>query len=174
MQLCTNSVVTEKSKSVEVVFQLAQDQLLSLLNQQAELVARIATVKESLVALANLFGDHLLNNELIDRKVLSMIRPPRKRRTPGLTSATLQVLVESKKQLTCNEVRRLLRSRFPQCVEHHKSPTSSISTILKRLTISGELVESRDSHNLRIWVARNGEKSLEAHREKSLEAHVGS
>ena len=163
MQLHSNSVVTEKSKCVEVVFQLAQDQLLLLLNQQDELVARIATVKESLVVLANLFGDHLLNKELIDRRVLSLIRPRRRRRTPGLTSATLQVLIESKKQLTSNEVHRLLRSQFPQCLEHHKSPTSSISTVLKRLTISGELVESRDSHNVRIWEARNGEKSLEAH-----------
>src|SRR5215471_7442938 len=158
-----SSSLTEESKSIEVVFHLAHDELLCLLDQEEKLTARIATVKQSIVALAELFGDHLLNKDLIDRRVLRVIRPQRKERGIGLTSAMRRVFSECNGQLTTHEVYRLLLSHFPECVQHHKTPTSSIGTVLKRLTMSGELMESRDRHNVRVWEARDGEKSLGAH-----------
>ena len=156
-----SSNLTEESKSIDVVFHLAHDELLCLLDQEEKLAARITTVKQSLVALAKLFGDHLLEKDLIDRRVLRVIRA-RKKRSIGLTSAMRVILSESDGQLTTHEVYRLLLSRFPESVQHHKTPTSSIATVLKRLTISGELMEARDRHNVRVWEARNGEKSLGA------------
>jgi|SRR5262249_33104094 len=149
--------------SIEVVFQIAQEELLSLLDQHEQLTARITTVKQSLVALAKLFGDELLRSDVIDRKVLAVIEPQRKRRGTGLTFATRRVLFESKNQLTTGDVYRLLLSQFPESVQHHKTPKSAITTVLKRLTLYGEVIETRNSQNVRVWESRNGEQSLGAH-----------
>ena len=69
---------------VEQVIKAAHDELLLLMQQRAEVMKRIGTVKQTIVGLANLFGDHVLGDdllELIDRKPNG--------RQPGFTKACL-------------------------------------------------------------------------------------
>ena len=158
-------MVFEKSTrdSLETLFQVAQGELLSLLHQHDELVARIEIVKQSLQALSQLFGEDFIRKDLLNRRVRDIMTSTRKRRNVGFTSAIRQVIKNSKQRLTTQEIHQYLLREFPECVEHHKTPISSITTVLKRLTISGELAESRNGKNLRVWEVRNGDKSLSAH-----------
>jgi hypothetical protein len=151
------------SESLETVFRLAQDELLSLLQQHDQLVAKIASVKQSLIALSELFGDQLLRKDLVDIRVRAAIRPAKKKAKIGLTSALRRVLVESRRQLTVKQTYQLLLSQFRESIEHHKSPTSSITTVLNRLTASGELVETRNAQDIRVWEIRDSGKFHVAH-----------
>ena len=117
----------EEKRSIEVVFQIAQEELVSLLHQQEQLTARIAIIKQSLVALAHLFGDDLLRNNLIDRELLAVVlpttTPQRKKWGTGLTFATRRVMADAKRQLTSYEVYRLLLSQFPESVQNFRTPS---------------------------------------------------
>ena len=67
---------------VQQVVKSAHEELCSLLKQRAEIMKRIGTVKQTIVGLANMFGDTILNDELlelIDRKTNG--------RQPGFTKA---------------------------------------------------------------------------------------
>ena len=59
------------SVSAQQVVNAAHDELLQLMRQRAEVMKRIGTVKQTIAGLANLFGEQLLDDdllELIDRK----------------------------------------------------------------------------------------------------------
>ena len=59
------------SVSAQQVVKAAHDELLHLMVQRAEIMKRIGTVKQTIAGLANLFGDEVLGDdllELIDRK----------------------------------------------------------------------------------------------------------
>ncbi len=79
----TNSI------SAQQVVKAAHDELLQLMRQRADVMKRIGTVKQTIAGLANLFGDHVLGDdllELIDRKPNG--------RQPGFTKACRRVLME--------------------------------------------------------------------------------
>jgi len=74
---------------VQEVVRAAHDELRQLIRQRAEIMKRIGTVKQTIAGLANLFGDDVLNDdllELIDRKTSG--------RQPGFTKACRTVLME--------------------------------------------------------------------------------
>src|ERR1700756_1211627 len=78
---------------LEVVRQ-AHEELRQLMRQRAEIMKRIGTVKQTIVGLANLFGDDVLNEELlelVDRKTNG--------RQPGFTNACRMVLMEAERPL---------------------------------------------------------------------------
>ena len=75
---------------VQEVVRQAHDELRQLLQQRAEIMKRIGTVKQTISGLANLFGDGVLNEELmelVDRKSNG--------RQPGFTKACRMILMES-------------------------------------------------------------------------------
>ncbi len=51
---------------VQEVVRQAHDELRQLLQQRAEVMRRIGTVKQTIVGLANLFGDSVLSEELLE------------------------------------------------------------------------------------------------------------
>ncbi len=56
---------------VQEVVRQAHDELRQLLQQRAEVMRRIGTIKQTIAGLANLFGDSVLSDELlelVDRK----------------------------------------------------------------------------------------------------------
>ena len=78
------------SISAQQVVKAAHEELLQLMRQRAEIMKRIGTVKQTIAGLANLFGDQVLGDdllELIDRKPNG--------RQPGFTKACRRVLMES-------------------------------------------------------------------------------
>ena len=131
---------------VEQVIKTAHDELLQLLEQRAEIVKRIGTVKQTIVGLANLFGDHVLGEdllELIDRKPNG--------RQPGFTKACRTALMEAGHPMCAREVCQELEKRSPAILSRHKDPLASVTTVLNRLVDYGEARSLSNDRGRRVW-----------------------
>src|SRR5258707_1992727 len=79
---------------VQEVLRAAHEELRQAVRQRADAVKRIGTIKQTIVGLANLFGDEILNEELqelVDRKTGG--------RQAGFTNACRVVLIEAYRPL---------------------------------------------------------------------------
>src|SRR5436189_6415119 len=113
---------------VQEVIRTAHEELRQLMRQRAEIMKRIGTVKQTIVGLANLFGDAILSEELlelVDRKSGS--------RQPGFTKACRVVLMEANQPLAAKEVCEQMQRRMPPVLLRHKDPLASVTTVLNRL-----------------------------------------
>ena len=131
---------------VEQVIKAAHDELLQLMEQRAEIVKRIGTVKQTIVGLANLFGDHVLGDdllELIDRKPNG--------RQPGFTKGCRTALMEAGRPLGAREVCQELEKRSPAILSRHKDPLASVTTVLNRLVDYGEARSLSNDRGRRVW-----------------------
>ena len=131
---------------VQEVIRSAERELHELLQQRAELMKRIGTIKQTLAGLANIFGDSVLSDELLtylDRKTAS--------RQPGFTRACRVVLMESGKPLGARFVCQALQQKFPELLERHKDPIASVTTVLNRLADYTEARCSLDANGRRVW-----------------------
>jgi len=131
---------------VQEVIRSAERELHELLAQRAELMKRIGTIKQTLAGLANIFGDCVLSDQLLeflDRKTAS--------RQPGFTRACRVVLMDAKKPLGARFVCQALQQRFPELLERHKDPMASVTTVLNRLADYTEARCSLDSNGRRVW-----------------------
>jgi len=118
---------------VQEVVRAAHEELRHLLRQRAEIMKRIGTVKQTISGLANLFGDEVLNDELlelVDRKTGG--------RQPGFTKACRMVLMEAGRPLGAREVCERLQQKVPPLLLRHKDPLASVTTVLNRLVDYGE------------------------------------
>jgi hypothetical protein len=131
---------------VQEVIRSAERELQELLQRRAELMKRIGTIKQTLAGLANIFGDSVLNDELLtflDRKSAS--------RQPGFTRACRVVLMQSSKPLGARFVCLALEQKFPELLERHKDPIASVTTVLNRLADYSEARCSLDANGRRVW-----------------------
>src|ERR1700746_1218032 len=99
---------------VQEVIRQAHDELRQLMQQRAEIMKRIGTVKQTISGLANLFGDGVLNDELmelVDRKSNG--------RQPGFTKACRMILMESGRPLGAREVCGLSQQKVPTLLARH-------------------------------------------------------
>ena len=118
---------------VQEVVRAAHEELRQLMRQRADIMKRIGTVKQTIVGLANLFGDEVLNDELlelVDRKSGG--------RQPGFTKACRMVLMESEQALGAREVCEQIQRKIPPLLLRHKDPLASVTTVLNRLVDYGE------------------------------------
>ena len=143
---------------VQEVIRSAERELHELLQQRAELMKRIGTIKQTLAGLANIFGDSVLNEQLLtflDRKTAS--------RQPGFTRACRVVLMDAGKPLGARFVCLALQQKFPELLERHKDPIASVTTVLNRLADYTEARCSLDANGRRVWewiVDRESRRSL--------------
>ena len=131
---------------VQEVLRTAHQELLGLLQQRAEIMKRIGTVKQTIIGLANLFGDEVLDDELlnlVDRKTSG--------RQPGFTRACRMVLIESKRPLSAREVVTEMQERFAGVLVNHKDPLASVTTVLNRLVAYGEAQSTPNRNGKRVW-----------------------
>ena len=135
---------------VQEVVRSAQEELHTLLRQRAEIMKRIGTVKQTIAGLANLFGDGVLNEELmqlVDRKSSG--------RQPGFTKACRMILMEAGRAMSARDICDYFHQKMPSLLAHHKDPMASVTTVLNRLVDYGE-AQAVAAHNGRrawIWVA---------------------
>jgi hypothetical protein len=118
---------------VQEVIQQAHDELRQLLQQRAEVMKRIGTVKQTISGLANLFGDAVLNEELmelVDRKSSG--------RQPGFTKACRMILMEAGRALNSRDICDYFQQKMPALLARHKDPMASVTTVLNRLVEYGE------------------------------------
>ncbi len=138
--------VHANSISAQQVVKAAHEELLQLLRQRAEVMKRIGTVKQTIAGLANLFGEQVLDDdllELIDRKPNG--------RQPGFTKACRRVLMEVKRPLGAREVCVELERCVPAILARHKDPLASVTTVLNRLVDYGEARSLSNDRGRRVW-----------------------
>lgn len=135
-----------RNASVEEVVRSAAQELTELLRQRALIMKRIGGLKQTLAGLANLFGDSILNDELLE--ILDR-RPPL--RHPGFTRACRVVLMESTRPLETRQVCDHLQRKYPDLLGGHKDPVASVTTVLTRLVDYGEVRTATTPHGRRIW-----------------------
>jgi hypothetical protein len=131
---------------VQEVVKAAHDELRQLIRQRAEIMKRIGTVKQTIVGLANLFGDEVLSEELlelIDRKSSG--------RQPGFTKACRMVLMEADRPLGARDVCEQIQKRVPPVLVRHKDPLASVTTVLNRLVEYGEARTIVRENGRRAW-----------------------
>jgi hypothetical protein len=151
MDVTPHSNGTERSLAagdghVKEVLSAAHEELKHLLGQRAEIIKRIGTIKQTIVGLANIFGDEILSGdllELIDRKTST--------RQPGFTKACRMVLIEAEAPLGAREVCEHLRRRTPSVLLRHKDPLASVTTVLNRLVEYGEARSVVRENGRRAW-----------------------
>ena len=118
---------------VQEVIQQAHEELRLLLQQRAEVMKRIGTVKQTISGLANLFGEGVLNEELmelVDRKSSG--------RQPGFTKACRMILMEAGRALNSRDICDYFQQKMPALLARHKDPMASVTTVLNRLVEYGE------------------------------------
>jgi hypothetical protein len=130
---------------VQEVIRQAHDELRQLMQQRAEIMKRIGTVKQTISGLANLFGDGVLNEELmelVDRKSNG--------RQPGFTKACRMILMESGRPMNSRDICDYFQEKLPDLLARHKDPMASVTTVLNRLVEYGE-AEAVVSNGRRAW-----------------------
>ena len=121
------------NSSVEQVLARAHQELISLEQERARIMERIGAIKQTIAGLANVFGEALLGDEL-----LNLIDRRRGEPSSGLTRTCRATLMESDLPLTTQRVLEEIQGRQPKLLAHHKSPVASVTTILNRLVHYGE------------------------------------
>src|SRR5215469_7809607 len=97
---------------VQEVIRQAHEELRQLMQQRADIMKRIGTVKQTIAGLANLFGDAVLNeelSELIDRKSNG--------RQPGFTKACRMILMESGRAMSARDICEYFQQKMPTMLE---------------------------------------------------------
>src|SRR5260370_41031465 len=118
---------------VQEVIRQAHGELRQLLQQRSEIMKRIGTVKQTISGLANLFGDGVLNEELmelVDRKSSG--------RQPGFTKACRMILMEAGRAMSARDICEYFQQKNPLLLARHKDPMPSITTRVNRLVEYGK------------------------------------
>lgn len=131
---------------VEEVVRQAHEELRQLLRQRAEVMRRIGTIKQTIAGLANLFGEDVLNDELlelVDRKGSG--------RQPGFTKACRMVLMDANRAMTARDVCECIQQKAAPMMARHKDPLASVTTVLNRLVAYGEATPVVLDNGRRAW-----------------------
>ncbi|MGA9353133.1 MAG: hypothetical protein WBV46_05540 [Terriglobales bacterium] len=132
--------------SVLQVVKAAHEELRQLLQQRAEIMKRIGTVKQTITGLADLFGEEALGEELLD-----LIDRKPNGRQPGFTKACRRVLMEVRRPMGAREVCAELERQAPAILARHKDPLASVTTVLNRLVDYGEARSLSNDRGRRVW-----------------------
>ena len=129
----------------EVVRQ-AHEELRQLLHQRADVMKRIGTVKQTISGLANLFGDAVLSEELLE-----LVDRRTNGRQPGFTKACRMILMESGRAVTARDICDYFQQKMPTMLARHKDPMASVTTVLNRLVDYGEAQAVLTNSGRRAW-----------------------
>jgi hypothetical protein len=128
-----------------------QSELRFLKLERAAIRKRIGIIKKTIVALADLFGSHVINGEL--QGLLAVQSGRRLRTRTGLTDFCRQLLKEASAPLTAREILGKIQEEFPVGLVGHRHPLNSLRMIMRRLVAYGEAEESLTEKGLRAWRA---------------------
>ena len=130
---------------VQEVIRQAHGELRQLMEQRSEIMKRIGTVKQTISGLANLFGDAVLTEELmelVDRKSSG--------RQPGFTKACRMILMQAGRAMNARDICDYFQQKMPALLARHKDPMASVTTVLNRLVEYGE-AQAVLSNGRRAW-----------------------
>jgi hypothetical protein len=154
---------------VQEVIRQAHGELRQLLQQRSEIMKRIGTVKQTISGLANLFGDAVLTEELmelVDRKSSG--------RQPGFTKACRMILMQAGRPMNARDICDYFQQQMPVLLARHKDPMASVTTVLNRLVEYGE-AQAVLSNGRRAWrwVAEPAVDAPAISSQAGLEANLG-
>ena len=154
------SPLVSADASAQEVLRRAQEELRGLLQQRADLMKRIGTLRQTITGMATLFGDEILSQEL-----LQLVNRKPSGRQSGFTHACRVLLMEARHPLAVREVCSRMRERMPAVLERHKDPLASLTTVLNRLVEYGEAQSMRNEQGRRawMWVVDDGKESIPGH-----------
>jgi hypothetical protein len=139
-------IATTANGHVQEVVRQAHEELRQLLQQRADVMRRIGTIKQTIAGLANLFGEEVLSDELlelVDRKSSG--------RQPGFTKACRMILMDANRALSARDVCARLQEKSPPMLARHKDPMASVTTVLNRLVAYGEARAVALDNGRRAW-----------------------
>jgi hypothetical protein len=142
----SKSVLNYGDGHVQEVVRQAHEELRQLLQQRADVMRRIGTVKQTISGLANLFGDGVLSEELLE-----LVDRKSNGRQPGFTKACRRILMEAGRSLSARDVCDEIRKKVPPMLTRHKDPVASVTTVLNRLVDYGEAQAVVLSNGRRAW-----------------------
>jgi len=140
------TIINSGNGHVEEVVRQAHEELRQLLQQRAEVMRRIGTIKQTIAGLANLFGDGVLSDELlelVDRKSSG--------RQPGFTKACRMILMDANRALSARDVCDRIQDKAAPILARHKDPMASVTTVLNRLVAYGEAKAVALNNGRRAW-----------------------
>jgi hypothetical protein len=131
---------------VQQVIRQAHEELGRLLHEHAELMKRIGTMKRTIIGLANIFGDSILSDELLE-----LLGRKNDGRQTGFTNTCRVILMEAVHPLTAQDMCDALQQRMPLMLARHKDPLASVTTVLNRLVTYGEAQALTLDEGRRAW-----------------------
>jgi hypothetical protein len=139
-------IATNGTAHVQEVVHEAHQELRQLLQQRADVMRRIGTIKQTIVGLANLFGEEVLNDELLE-----LVDRKNSGRQPGFTKACRMILMEANRPLSARDVCDRLQQKASPILARHKDPIASVTTVLNRLVAYGEAQAVALGNGRRAW-----------------------
>jgi chorismate mutase len=124
----------DKEGHVQQVVKQAHEQLVQLLQERAELMKRIGTLKQTIAGLANLFGNGVLSKDL--QELVGGQKD--KNRHPGFTDTCRRILMEAARPMSAREICDKMREKMPPMLARHREPVASVTTVMNRLASYGE------------------------------------
>ncbi|HEY1462759.1 MAG TPA: hypothetical protein VGF44_05015 [Terriglobales bacterium] len=141
-----SEIKSSNQGSVHEVVRSAHRELTELMRQRAGIMARIGTIKKTLSGLAQIFGESVLDDDLLELLDLA----PSKR-TPGLTRACREVLMSSPEPRTAEGICEILESNYAEVWQRQKNPIASVTTVLNRLVEYSEASSDWNEKRKRVW-----------------------
>jgi hypothetical protein len=138
---------TSIDPNVRHVINVAKQELKELIKQRSHITRRIAVTKQTIVGLASVFGNVVLEQELLDLLGLPGVEGARR---PGFTRSCRMVLIEAAGPVGARDVCERLSLKDPEVASRHKDLLASVTTILNRLVAYGE-VRSFQLNGKRVW-----------------------
>jgi hypothetical protein len=139
------SLANREVPDVRVIVKAAHGELRRLVQQRAEIVKRIGTIKQTIAGLCNLFGDDELTadlRELVNGKVGARRR--------GITQACRKILMDAGCPLTARSVCEQIQQQTD--LPSSKNLVGSVTTVLSRLEQYGEARTVPRDSGPRAWV----------------------
>jgi hypothetical protein len=140
------------------VVRRAEQELRQLIEERTEIRKRIGSVKRTIVGLAKLFGDDILDDVLLD-----FVDHKKGSRQPGITSACRRVLMDATRPMSARDVCDEIQRTVPDFLARNKDPMATISTILYRLKDYGEATASLGDRGQRVWLWASERDSRSRH-----------
>ena len=142
----SKTIAGDGNGHVQEVVRQAHKELRQLLQQRTELMRRIGTIKQTIAGLANLFGDDVLSDEVLD-----LVDRKSNERQPGLTKACRMVLMNANCALSAGDVCDRIQEKVPPMLARHKDSMASVTTVLNRLVAYGEAKAVVLNNGRRAW-----------------------
>jgi hypothetical protein len=139
------SLANRDVADVRVIIKVAHGELRRLIQQRAEIMKRIGTIRQTIAGLCNLFGDDELREDL--RELVNGKVGVRRR---GITQACRKVLMDAGCPLTARNVCEQIQQQTDP--PYSKNLVGAVNTVLSRLEQYGEARTVPRDSGPRAWV----------------------